>query len=79
MAPRQKRSKVATEPAIPAPKPLCFEITHVGAMSTFNAALTGICANPAFFGPIMQQSPAAAVDFANEVVAEVHKRLGGQK
>lgn len=34
----------------------------------FSAALTGIIANPAFFGSIYQQSPQAAVEFANEVV-----------
>lgn len=34
----------------------------------FNAALSGICANPNFFGSIMQQQPEAAVWFANEVV-----------
>lgn len=34
----------------------------------FCAALTGICANPAFFGPIMQQEPRAAVGFAAAVV-----------
>lgn len=34
----------------------------------FCAALQGICANPAFFGPIFQQSPTAAVEFADAVV-----------
>lgn len=34
----------------------------------FCAALSGICANPAFFGPIFQQSPQAAVDFAMKTV-----------
>lgn len=38
-----------------------------GYRAIFNAALTGICANPNFFGPTMQQSPEAAVQFANEV------------
>ena len=32
------------------------------------AALTGICANPQFVGPLFQQSPEAAVDFAKQVV-----------
>lgn len=41
---------------------------HDGYRAIFNAALTGICANPAFFGPIMQQSPQAAVEFARDVV-----------
>jgi len=36
--------------------------------AVFNAALTGICANPAFFGPIHQGSPVAAVEFASSVV-----------
>lgn len=35
----------------------------------FCAAITGICANPAFFGPLFQQSPQAAVEFASAVVA----------
>lgn len=34
----------------------------------FCAALSGITANPAFFGPIFQQSPEAAVEFANQCV-----------
>lgn len=37
-------------------------------VSIFNAALTGLIANPNFFGPIHQQSPIAAVDFADQVV-----------
>lgn len=41
---------------------------HEGYRAIFNAALSGICANPNFFGSIMQQQPEAAVDFANEVV-----------
>ena len=36
---------------------------------TFNAALTGILANPAFFGPIYQGEPGAAVRFAEQVVS----------
>lgn len=36
----------------------------------FCAALTGICANPAFFGPLFQQQPGAAVDFAFHCVRE---------
>ena len=45
-----------------------WNANHEGYRAIFNAALTGICANPNFFGPIMQQSPRAAVEFANEVV-----------
>jgi len=37
--------------------------------AVFCAALTGICANPQFFGPTFQQSPQAAVEFATEVVS----------
>ncbi len=36
--------------------------------AVFNSALTGICANPAFFGPVYQGSPFAAVEFASSVV-----------
>lgn len=39
--------------------------------SIFNAALSGICANPEFFGMLFQQSPQAAVEFANECVLVV--------
>ena len=41
---------------------------HEGYRAIFNAALAGICANPNFFGPTMQQDPVAAVNFANECV-----------
>lgn len=34
----------------------------------FNAALTGILANPHFYGPIHQGSAASAVEFADAVV-----------
>ncbi len=34
----------------------------------FCAALSGICANPAFFGPLFQQEPQAAVAFAMKAV-----------
>lgn len=34
----------------------------------FLAAIQGICSNPNFFGPEFQQSPQAAVDFADSVV-----------
>jgi len=44
-----------------------WDTNHEGYRAIFNAALAGICANPNFFGPIMQQSPEAAVQFANEV------------
>ena len=37
----------------------------------FNAALAGICANPNFFGVVMQQSPTAAVEFAKQILFEV--------
>lgn len=40
--------------------PACREI--------FCAALQGICANPSFFGALFQQSPQAAVEFADSVV-----------
>lgn len=45
-----------------------WDNNHDGYRAIFNAALSGICANPNFFGPIMQQNPESAVDFANEVV-----------
>lgn len=41
---------------------------HDGYRAIFNAALTGICANPEFFGFIHQGNPQSAVEFANEVV-----------
>lgn len=44
-----------------------WDNNHEGYRAIFNAALTGICANPSFFGPILQGSPEAAVNFANEV------------
>ena len=44
-----------------------WNTNHDGYREIFNAALTGICANPNFFGSIMQGQPEAAVDFANEV------------
>jgi hypothetical protein len=44
-----------------------WDTNHNGYRSIFNAALTGICANPAFFGQTMQGDPRAAVEFANEV------------
>lgn len=34
----------------------------------FLAAIQGICSNPNFFGQEFQQSPQAAVDFADAVV-----------
>lgn len=34
----------------------------------FNAALTGILANPAFFGALMQGEPEAAIELADRVV-----------
>lgn len=50
-----------------------WDNNHEGYRAIFNSALSGICANPNFFGSIMQQSPEAAVDFANEVVlAAIH-------
>lgn len=46
---------------------------HDGYRDVFNAALSGICANPAFFGAQYQGSAAAAVEFALEVL---RKALG---
>lgn len=45
-----------------------WDTNHAGYRAIFNAALTGILANPGFFGPIMQGDPEAAVAFANRVV-----------
>lgn len=45
-----------------------WDTNHAGYRAVFNAALTGILANPGFFGPIMEGSPTAAVEFADEVV-----------
>lgn len=45
-----------------------WDTNHAGYRAIFNAALTGITANPMFFGPIMQGSPTAAVEFAEGVV-----------
>ncbi len=45
-----------------------WNTNHDGYRSIFNAALTGIVANPNFYGPIMQGDPAAAVEFADKVV-----------
>lgn len=44
-----------------------WDTNHDGYRAIFNAALTGICANPNFFGHSFQGSPQAAVEFANEV------------
>jgi len=41
--------------------------------AVYLAALTGIIANPGFFGPIHQGSPAAAADFASEAVSRVFR------
>lgn len=40
----------------------------------FLAALQGICANPNFFGPQFQQSPQAAVEFAQACVRAAYRR-----
>lgn len=53
-----------------------WDTNHAGYRAIFNAALTGICANPAFFGPMMQQSPDAAVEFASAVVLAAIKADG---
>ncbi len=45
-----------------------WNTNHDGYRAIFSAALTGICANPQFFGPLFQQSPEAAVEFADAVV-----------
>lgn len=42
--------------------------------AVYLAALNGIIANPQFFGPLFQQSPQAAVDFAAKVVACAFER-----
>lgn len=62
-----------------------WDTNHAGYRAIFNAALTGICANPAFFGAVMQGSPTAAVAFADEVVAAalrnaepIHRRDGDE-
>jgi hypothetical protein len=41
----------------------------------FAAALSGISANPAFFGPLYQQSPRGAVEFAMECVREARAAI----
>ena len=41
---------------------------HDGYRAIFLAALTGICANPALFGAVMQGSPSAAIEFADGIV-----------
>ncbi len=48
-------------------------ISHDANASIFLAALQGICANPAFFGPLFQQSPKAAVEFAQACVRASYK------
>ena len=45
-----------------------WNTNHDGYRAIFNSALTGICANPNFFGSTMQGDPEAAVHFAHEVV-----------
>lgn len=45
----------------------CHDGKSSHAADIFNAALAGICANPNFFGPLFQQSPQAAVNFAADV------------
>lgn len=50
--------------------PKAWNTNHEGLRAIFDAAISGICANPHFFGPIMQQSPRAAIEFANSIVLE---------
>ncbi len=50
-----------------------------GRIAVFAAALSGICANPAFFGPLMQQSPTAALDFAEAALAEFARRQNAER
>lgn len=45
-----------------------WDTNHDGYRAIFNAAITGICANPIFFGADFQGRPEAAVAFASEVV-----------
>lgn len=50
-----------------------WNTNHAGYRDIFNSALSGICANPHFFSALFQQSPQAAVEFANEcVLAAIH-------
>ena len=45
-----------------------WDTNHAGYRAVFNAALTGILSNPAFFGAFMQGEPEAAIEFADRVV-----------
>ena len=45
-----------------------WDTNHAGYRDIFNAALTGVLANPHFYGPILQGSPEAAVGFADKIV-----------
>lgn len=45
-----------------------WNTNDAGLHEIFCAAITGICANPSFFGPLFQQHPDAAVEFADQVV-----------
>lgn len=45
-----------------------WDTNHAGLSDIFCAAITGICANPNFFGPLFQQSPDAVIEFADQVV-----------
>ena len=51
-----------------------WNTNHAGYRDIFNAAVTGILANPAFFGPVFQGEPEAAVDFADLVVVAAINR-----
>ena len=51
---------------------------HEGYRAIFLAALTGITANPQFFGPIYQGEPMGAVRFAERVLeAALSQHQGG--
>lgn len=45
-----------------------WNTNHSGYREIFCAALTGICANPAFFGAGFQGDPSAAIQFADKIV-----------
>lgn len=66
--PPYRRSVVSDDTDYP------WDTNHSGYRAIFNAALSGIVANPVFFGPIMQGSPAAAVEFADSVVLAATRR-----
>lgn len=71
---KRKPLPAATPVESPAVPQLCFDIEHAGARAVFCAAIVGLTSRTD--GPF---DPAWIVDMADDVVAEVHRRLKAEK